>query len=367
MFKCGVTVYPDFHSIGEIEIYLRQCKSLGYQRMFTCMQLGDYGFENGKRSDDPCFRELFRCAKTIGMTTSADITDKVFEIYGATPSDLLAFSRIGLDILRLDGGFTTDQIIEMTNNEFGIKIELNASHILSISNGDDFFLEVKKRGKKENLLACFNFYPRMDTGQSTTDVVRTLKQLSQFKLETSAFIASQSAPSVLHGYGHGIMTIESHRFSVPSIAAQELAAIGIDTVMFGDAFASTEELESLIEHSKSDQIRLPIHFNEYVSEDLKAKICSTKFTTRGDQPDNVIRTQQLRGLNIKPNYCVPRKINSLTIDNNLSGRYSGEIQILLNPLPADRSVNVVGEVPAEASILFPYIQSEKNSFVFYSR
>ena len=139
MYDCGVTVYPDYQSLQEIELYLRECKKLGYTRMFTCMQLGDYGFENGKHSNDPIFKELFKLTKNVGMLTSADITDKVFEIYGATVSDLSAFHKVGLDILRLDGGFSTDQIIEMARNKLNIKIELNASHLISISNLKDFF------------------------------------------------------------------------------------------------------------------------------------------------------------------------------------------------------------------------------------
>lgn len=366
MYDCGVTVYPDYQSINDIETYLVECKKLGYTRLFTCMQLGDYGFENGKKSGDPCFRQLFNLAKKLDFITSADITDKVFEEYGASITDLSKFKELGLDILRLDGGFTSQQIIEMAKNKFDIKIELNASHILSICNLDSFFDELELAGVKNNILACFNFYPRTDTGQTLNDMNDTVKKLSRYQINISAFIASQTASSLLHKYGHGIPTLENHRYLPPRIAAQELSAIGINHILFGDSFASNNELKELMKYSKLDYIELSVVFNEYVSDEIKEKICCTEFKSRGDQPANIVRVQQLRGLKIKSENCVLRECFSVTIDNDKAGRYSGEIQIVLKDLPADATVNVVGRINNQSELLLEYIKGEKNKFKIIS-
>lgn len=366
MYDCGVTVYPDYQSIEEIENYLNECKKLGYTRLFTCMQLGDYGFEKGKNSSDPIFKQLFKLAKDIGLITSADITDKVFKDYGASTSNLSKFKDLGLDILRLDGGFTSDQIIEMAKNEYNIKIELNASHILSICDLDNFFNQLEIAGVKERILTCFNFYPRTDTGQTLDDINDTIKKLSKYQVSISAFIASQACNSLLHKYGHGIPTLEKHRYLSPKIAAQELSAIGINHIIFGDSFASSNEIKDLIKYSKSDYIELFVVFNDYVSEETKEKICSTVFMSRGDQPSSVIRVQQLRGFKTKSNNCVKREYLSVTIDNDLAGRYSGEIQIVIKDLPADATVNVIGKITNQSELLLEYIKGEKNKFKFKS-
>lgn len=61
---------------------------------------------------------------------------------------------------------------------------------------------------------------------------------------------------------------------------------------------------------------------------------------------------------------ISRKRGSITIDNELYGRYAGEMQIVINDLPEDRKVNVVGMVMEEDVSLLSYIGAGKNFQLF---
>lgn len=66
-------------------------------------------------------------AKKMNMKIIADISPKGFEYLQIKDMDLNKIKNIGIDVLRLDFGFTEEQIAKFTNNNLGINIELNAS------------------------------------------------------------------------------------------------------------------------------------------------------------------------------------------------------------------------------------------------
>ena len=45
------------------------------------------------------------------------------------------------------------------------------------------------------------------------------------------------------------------------------------------------------------------------------------------------------------------------MDNNLAGRYKGELEIIKNPLEAAKSVNVIGQIPQEELFLLSYLKA----------
>ena len=74
------------------------------------------------------------------------------------------------------------------------------------------------------------------------------------------------------------------------------------------------------------------------------------FTCRPDSPQGMVRFQESRayakaGPPAEPAGCGVRLRGSVTMDNRLYGRYSGEIQLVRQDLPADGRVNVIGRVP----------------------
>ena len=62
-----------------------------------------------------------------------------------------------------------------------------------------------------------------------------------------------------------------------------------------------------------------------------------------------------------------RKKGSITIDNELYGRYAGEMQVAVHDLPVDEKVNVVGMVVEEDISLLPYVGAGKMFQLLYDR
>lgn len=58
-------------------------------------------------------------------------------------------------------------------------------------------------------------------------------------------------------------------------------------------------------------------------------------------------------------HTIVRKKGSITIDNELYGRYAGEMQVAINDLSVDEKVNVVGMVVEEDIFLCLILALEK--------
>ena len=59
---------------------------------------------------------------------------------------------------------------------------------------------------------------------------------------------------------------------------------------------------------------------------------------------------------MEPENCVPRSRGTITMDNRNYGRYSGEIMMIRQDLPADHRVNVIGCIPENAHLLMDHIR-----------
>ena len=79
----------------------------------------------------------------------------MFDQLGISYSDLSFFAELGADGIRLDVGFDGLTEAKMTNNPYGLKIELNVSN-------DIAYLEniLSHQANKSALIGCHNFYPQ---------------------------------------------------------------------------------------------------------------------------------------------------------------------------------------------------------------
>ena len=85
-------------------------------------------------------------------------------------------------------------------------------------------------------------------------------------------------------------------------------------------------------------------------------------TNRLDPARDVIRSVESREENkviLQPMNATLRKKGSITIDNELYGRYAGEMQVAIHDLPVDEKVNVVGMVVEEDMSLLPFVGAGK--------
>ncbi|NFK80283.1 DUF871 domain-containing protein [Clostridium botulinum] len=352
----GISIFLGMdNSIDEILELIKIAKNNGYDRIFTSLHIPEANYNVIVEE----FKLALDMAKKMNMKIIADISPKGFEYLQIKDMDLNKIKNIGIDVLRLDFGFTEEQIAEFTNNNLGIKIELNASTITK-----DFLNKLNKYNVNyKNVQACHNYYPRKDTGISESLFLKKNSMLKEIGVEVSAFV-----PSLVGKRGpiyEGLPTIEKHRFMNPYLSAKHLFAMGVDNVFFGDAMPSKEEIME-VGMIKEDIIELEVDLEDnslitcnYLNQDF--------YTNRVDVAENVIRAAEGRLIVnnsvIEPFNTVDRKVGYVTLDNKEYLRYMGELQILLTNLEKDDRVNVIAKVKKDELFLLKYI-NEGRKFRF---
>ncbi|APH20730.1 DUF871 domain-containing protein [Clostridium botulinum] len=352
----GISIFLGMdNSIDEILELIKIAKNNGYDRIFTSLHIPEANYNVIVEE----FRLALDMAKKMNMKIIADISPKGFEYLQIKDMDLNKIKNIGIDVLRLDFGFTEEQIAEFTNNNLGIKIELNASTMTK-----DFLNKLNKYNVNyKNVQACHNYYPRKDTGISESLFLKKNSMLKEIGVEVSAFV-----PSLVGKRGpiyEGLPTIEKHRFMNPYLSAKHLFAMGVDNVFFGDAMPSKEEIME-VGMIKEDIIELEVDLEDnslitcnYLNQDF--------YTNRVDVAENVIRAAEGRLIVnnsvIEPFNTVDRKVGYVTLDNKEYLRYMGELQILLTNLEKDDRVNVIAKVKKDELFLLKYI-NEGRKFRF---
>lgn len=369
MREIGISVYPNFYPLDQIKEYLEKAHSLDFKKVFVSLILNNHGFEGAQDVNANTWNDLLSYCEELGMTVSADMNDEVFNELGCTLNNLTALQRVGITKLRIDGGFTSEEIALLSKNQQGIQIEVNASMSSSDNqNGNALrecraFLEtIEKEGNIGQLTACHNFFPLPDTALSLEDIRPINDLFASFGVSVGGFVASQLSPKDLHHLGHGVCTIEKHRFLPCHIAMSELFANGFDDVLIGDSFADPSELAEMARCYQQDYIEIPVVFNPFVLQNTKMKIQESILLSRVDQPANLIRATDTRGMEVPPCYCAPRGKYTISVLNNRSAQYEGEMQISLKDLGQTVEHNVIGFVHPFAKDLLPYLLAGRNKF-----
>mgnify|MGYP001438085615 CR=1 FL=1 len=384
MKTIGISIYPDFDNKEKIKQQLDYAKTLGYRIVFTSMQLGDLGFENTEVGLNDDFYFLFEYCHKIGMEIHADINDRMLFHLGAQIDNLKPISDLHIKVLRLDGGFTDHEVAVMTHNAYGIKIEENASMLQFPRRRIETIVE---EGCINNYCACHNFFPLNETGLSYQDALNSARLFKSYGIQVGIFIGSLYSSCELNAIGRGIITIEDHRYKPSHIQAMELFAHEeYDYVIFGDTHPSLDELKKVSEVAKNDTlevikskysverveeeldhiycIELPVWLNTNIDEKLKKQLTSMVFVARSDQPKDLIRATQSRGISyVEVDNPIQRFPLSITLNNCLSNRYMGELQIVLEELPSVDYVNVIGQVKPYARQLLEEIKYGRVAFV----
>lgn len=348
----GISVFLGMDQTLEENLsYINYAKEKGFDRIFTSLHIPEANFEVIIKE----FNILISEAKKLNMEIIADISPLGFKLLNLSLEDLKGVKELGIGVLRIDFGFTAEQIAAFTRNPYGIKIEINASTVT-----EKFLIEFEEANPNlNNFQACHNYYPRLNTGISLATFNKKNAMLKKYNIEISAFV-----PSLVNKRGpvyEGLPTMETHRFMKPHISAKHLFALGIHNVFFGDSIPSKEEID-LVGGISEQVIELTIE--NFSNCPIENRLMFNDFhSNRSDSAEDVVRSAESRllmkkGDEIKPFNTVERKVGYITIDNKEYLRYSGELQICKKNLPADRRVNVVGKVIEEERFLLDYIEDE---------
>lgn len=340
----GISVFAGMgYTLSDNLNYMEEASRRGLKKVFTSLHIPEAGSSLLTE-----IRAILKKAKELDMELIVDVSKKYM--------DLVDWNDFNIHALRLDFGFTDEEICQLSKDR-RFRIQLNASTITE-ENMENLLSLGLDTG---NIEVCHNYYPRNDTGISFDFLKERNGYFHSLGMTTMAFI-----PSLTGKRGpiyEGLPTVEEHRSLLPLVSAQHLVLGGTDLVLFGDAFASTEEMDSLSGLTEG-VMRIPLVLEEVSEEELR--ILSGLHHNRKDPASYVIRSEEARPKKksaVLPRGTFERTVYSVTMDNEEYLRYAGELQIVKKDLPADSRINVIGHA-GEGALLIDLL-GPGDAFEFY--
>ncbi|HDX9652365.1 TPA: DUF871 domain-containing protein [Bacillus wiedmannii] len=350
----GVSIYLSKERVKKQEEWLKVAKENGFSSIFTSLHIPE---------DDPgTYKELIQIlgkqALENDMELMVDVSPKSLHHLGITYENVEELLDWGITGLRMDYGIKPKEIARVSHK---MKVALNASTIT-----DSFWKElIIENIKVENVEAWHNFYPRPETGLAKSFLQKQNQYLHECGIKTMAFISGDGERrGPLY---EGLPTLEKQRNMRPLEAYLELVQhCGVDKVLIGDISGSVESVQEIASASRGI---IPLRYKSFICDKEALKVVERVHTNRLDPARDVIRSVESREGNrviLKPMHTIARKKGSITIDNELYGRYAGEMQVATHDLPKDEKVNVVGMVVEEDLSLLPYVGAGKMFQLFYA-
>ncbi|PFE08841.1 DUF871 domain-containing protein [Bacillus cereus] len=343
----GVSIYLSKERVKKQEEWLKVAKENGFSSIFTSLHIPE---------DDPgTYKELIQIlgkqALKYDMELMVDVSPKSLHHLGMTYENVEELVDWGITGLRMDYGITPKEIARVSHK---MKVALNASTIT-----DSFWKElIIENIKVANVEAWHNFYPRPETALAKSFLQKQNEYLHECGIKTMAFIPGDGEKrGPLY---EGLPTLERHRNIRPLEAYLELVQnCGVDKVLIGDISGSVESVQEIASASRGV---IPLRYKSFINDKKALKVVERVHTNRLDPARDVIRSVESREENkvvLQPMSTISRKKGSITIDNELYGRYAGEMQVVVQDLPQDEKVNVVGMVVEEDLSLLPYVGAGK--------
>lgn len=361
MGKMGISIYVEKSTEKEIFDYIDQAARYGFSRIFSCL----LSVEDSKENIMAKFKKINDFAHERGFEVIVDVSPRVFDTLGISYKDLSFFKAIGADGIRLDMGFSGLEESLMTFNPENLKIEIN------MSNNTHYIDTIMDyMPKRENLIACHNFYPHRYSGLNLEHFEKCTERFKAHGIRTAAFVTSTGTDTFgPWPVGDGLPTLESHRQLPIEVQAKHFIAMGnIDDIIISNCYPSEAELLK-ISQMRKDMVTFEVALVESLPEIETKIILEEMHFNRGDFSDNLIRSTQSR-VKYKGHafevFNAPQKIKKgdIIIESSLYGHYAGELQIALQDMENSGKSNVVGHIREEELFLLDYIKPwQKFSFV----
>lgn len=301
----------------------------GFKGVFTSINLPE---------DDP--EVLLANLKSLGQLCAENKLELTLDISSSAlkrlnldlPRDIKTFQDLHVTMLRIDDGISIQEMAQLSQE---MKIALNASTIVQ-SEIDELKSD---QANFDNLEAWHNYYPRENTGLDVNWFNEKNQWLKQNGFKVMAFIAGDE--NLRAPVYKGLPTLEENRYENPLVAALNMNELGVDRIYVGDPAITETTFEQFRNYFVENTLQIRVHLNQ--APDYIQSI----FHQRADVSRDVVRLKEGRLLNkteIKPLNSGLRRRGSITLDNVLAGRYQGELQLVKYQLPADNTVNVIGQI-----------------------
>ncbi|MDD5727277.1 MAG: MupG family TIM beta-alpha barrel fold protein [Victivallales bacterium] len=325
-------------SLEIMEKHLEKAGKAGINGLFTSLNMPEAN-RNEVLRDMP---RLTALAHRYGLKVDADVSAKTAGFFGIDKMDIKSFKELGLDVIRLDYGYSYEQMAELSENSLEIMLEINASVGAEALQAQLRYLS--EHGADMNKIrTCHNYYPMPFTGLSVEYVKKCNTCCRQWGVRTGAFIASPHhyRPLPCH---NGLPTLERHRGYNVFPAIQELLLLGIDDISFGDDLASESELREL---GKAEKGIAKLRFIPQKESGVVSWVEKRTFKRKQCGTGAFIRSMECFDKPPLPNQMFPRKRGDVIMCAPGFNRYAGELEIVLRDLPPEPRTSFVGHIVEE--------------------
>ncbi len=341
--KTGISIYLS-SGLEKNEEVIGKAKVAGVTYGFTSLHIPEEEYSDYKEK----VTGLLKLCAHAGISLTMDVdNDTPFRLGVKRMEDLIDY---GVESIRLDFGFSDEEIVELSRN---FNIIWNASTV-SIS---DVCKWEKMGADLTRFTACHNFYPKPYTGLSFDMVKEIDQKLKQFGFMTEGFVPGDG---ILRGpLFEGLPTIEDHRHKKEKLLDNmlQLYQADCDVVLIGDVDL-TDNSWKLLKAASEGIIPIRAQFYDGFF-DIANQICGKLSHDRPDSGSFVIRTVESRDWfkqkDIPSQNTISCEAGSICISNDAYLRYKGEVEICRCERPADERINVIGKVIDEDLGLLPYI------------
>ena len=340
----GVSIYPDKTSHEETIAYLDLAAKYNVKKVFASLLQLSGDSEEVIRD----FKKIIEHTTKLGMEFILDVNPFLLPKLGASWKDLSFFGELGVDILRLDGGYSGLEEMMMTHNPYGMKIELN------MSAGLEYIHRIMSFSpNKQQISASYNFYPHGHTGMVLEDVKKITQCYHSYHLPTTIFVTSQSAEIGPWQLQEGLCTLEEHRHLSLAEQVKHILLLDLaDDLIIGNCFASEAELAEASLALQASTLSLDVELMRPLSDSELAILNSNFHFVRPEYTEYMIRSAFSRHLH-KEEKIVPvayegdLKAGDIIIDNSDYGQYESELQIVLKDVPNESKLNKIGSLKSD--------------------
>ncbi len=241
MKKFGVSVYPDIHSIEEIQQYLHLAGKYGCAYVFSSM----FSVEGTNEEVLSLFQKLISVAHEEGMEVVLDLNPHFLKRLGVSYDDVSVLAEIGCDVMRMDLPYGAEKDCILANNPYGMKVMFNASGAILPE-----LAYFKEHGApRDRVLLGHNFYPQPYTGLKWDRFIETNEKISSYGYPVQAFVSTHEKKATgVWDAEYGLPTVEKTRNLPIDLQARILLATkNVDLLWIGNAFASEEDFKLLQE------------------------------------------------------------------------------------------------------------------------
>lgn len=324
----GISIYFTYE-LDKIISLLYKAKDNGFKYAFTSLHIPE---EDTSMYVDK-IKTFIKTCKELTLFPIVDVSPRALSLLGI--SDFNQLHDLGIEHLRLDFGFSYDEIKQLSKQFILI---FNASTL----NNQTYDELLKRDINFNNVYGCHNFYPKKYTALTYQKVKDINNRIHSYGMKTMGFVMGDD---IKRGpLYEGLPTIEDQRNEDVFYNALYLNKyLDTDIVIVGD-FGLKDDTFKQFKNYNDGYIEIKCNiddkYDNYLNYIHHDRIDNSEYFIRSMESIYKYKVDY----DIEIENTIDRNIGDICVSNKKYLRYNGELEIMLKDLPYDDRVNVVGKI-----------------------